>query len=89
MAFIVRINNSIIIDGTEFVKFYNNNRPNFHFNNIGNFLDPSSVEQDYLRYSGCNLNVKSTIFAGARPNELIKGYGMVTSSDTDCNLIYC
>jgi hypothetical protein len=86
MGFIIQINNSIIINGTEFGSFYHNNRPNFKFDNLGNFLEPRSADQDHLTYSGYDLNVKSTIFADARPTEIVEGDGIVTASDTDCNI---
>ncbi len=86
MGFIIQINNSIIVDGTEFGSFYHNNRPNFKFDNLGNFLDPRSVDQDHLRYSGYDLNVKSTIFVDARPADIVEDDGIVTTSDMDCNI---
>jgi hypothetical protein len=47
----------------------------------------NSVNQDYLRYSGYNLNVKSTIFAYAKSNEIIEGYRIVTSSHVNYNIL--
>ena len=86
MGFIIQINNSILVDGTEFGSFYHNNRPNFKFDNLENFLEPRSVDQDHLRYSGYDSNVKSTIFADARPADIVEGDGIVTASDMDCNI---
>lgn len=86
MGFIIEINKSIIVDGTEFGSFYHNNRPNFAFDNLGNFLEPRSTDQDHLMYSGYDLSVKSTIFADATPTEIMESVGILTTSDTDCNI---
>jgi hypothetical protein len=57
MAFIIRINDSVIVDGTEFVTFYNDNRflPSFaifNFDKLADFLKPRPIDQDYMKYSG-------------------------------------
>lgn len=80
MGFIIQINNSIIVDGTEFGSFYHNNWPHIKFDNLANFLEPRSLDQDYLRYSGYDLNVC------AKPTEIVEGHRIVTASDTDCNI---
>jgi hypothetical protein len=74
---------SIIMDGSEFVSFYNNNRPVFNLDGIVDFLNPVPIDQDYLKYSGYKLNVKSIIFAEAKSDEIMKGYVLLTNSDTN------
>ena len=46
MGFIMKIYNSIVIDGTEFGSFYHDNWPNFKIDNLGYFLEPKDDKDE-------------------------------------------
>jgi hypothetical protein len=46
MGFIMKIYNSIVIDGTEFGSFYHDNWLNFKIDNLGYFLEPKDDKDE-------------------------------------------
>jgi hypothetical protein len=87
MGFMIKIKDSVVVDGTDFVRNYYDNKPNFNFDNVGNFLTPRLVDQDYLEYSGYNLNVKSNIYRDAISTKIIDCYRKITAPDTNSSII--
>ena len=81
MPLSISINNTLIIDGSEFVRIYNENAPSFDIERIKGILTPKKVDDNYFTCFGYKINIKSTIYSGAKSDDLIEGWNKIVGFD--------
>lgn len=52
------INNTILIDGSEFIRIYNQYAPYFHIEKIKKNHDPRKIDDNYVTYFGYQYKVE-------------------------------
>jgi hypothetical protein len=75
------LNNTLLLDGNEFIRLYNENAPRFDFQKMEKGLHAAKVDNDYLTYLGYKINTKSTIFRDATSDEVLGGWNKVVRDD--------
>jgi hypothetical protein len=71
------LNNIVLIDGSEFIRIYNENAPFFCLQTIQNRVAASKVDDNYITYFGYRINVKSTIFKDALSDDVLEGWDII------------
>ena len=80
----IRINDTLVLDGSGFISLFNENAPHFVINK--NNLIPRIVDDDYIVWYGYKINVKSIIFEDAKSSDLIKGFNLIIDSTEKENI---
>lgn len=80
------LNGIVLIDGSKFIEMYSKNAPNFNIEQIRKTINPKVIDDSYLTSLGYKINTRATIFAGAKPTDVIKGWELVTLDDTNQDL---
>jgi hypothetical protein len=75
------LNNTLLLDGNEFVRLYNENAPRFDFQKMAKGLHAAKIDNDYLTYLGYKINTRSTIFKDAISDEVLAGWNKVVRDD--------
>ena len=83
------VDEQLIVDPTEFVCLYEENRPFFNIERIKTGSIPKIIDDNYVTCCGYKFNVKSTIFENANSKELCEGWSMVISPDKYQEIYEC
>jgi hypothetical protein len=81
------LDENIIVDNTGFIEIVNKHDPNFIMKEIRDSLYPQLINNNYFKCFGYKFNIKSTIFAEAIPQELIKGWNNIIDSEQSVDII--
>jgi hypothetical protein len=73
----ININNTPIIDGSGFVRIYNENAPFFHIEKIKDSLIPNKVDDNYIPSFGYRIEIKASIFKNSKSDDLIEGWNNI------------
>jgi hypothetical protein len=74
----IRINDTLVLDGSGFISLFNENAPHFVINKSN--LIPRIVDDNYIVWYGYKINVKSIIFKDAKSSDLTKGFNLIIDS---------
>ena len=77
MPISININNTPIIDGSGFIRIYNENAPFFHIEKIKDSLIPNKVDDNYITSLGYRIEIKASIFKNSKSDDLIEGWNNI------------